>query len=140
VKLFLAEQKPLSVSRDGSPTDTSGTESEFPSFIYGRGDDFKERPLVTRRIDVPAALPLAEDLRDVAVENIELVGTTVEGVVRVRNLTFEKRLAVRFTLSKWQTTSEGTARYKESLPTPGLARTGWEWGRAAASLGRAKGG
>jgi hypothetical protein len=129
VKLFLAEQKPLSVSRDGSPTDTSGTESEIPSFIYGRGDDFKERPLVTRRIDVPAALPLAEDLRGVAVEDIELVGTTVEGVVRVRNLTFEKWLAVRFTLSKWQTTSEGTARYKESLPTPGLARTGWEWGR-----------
>jgi hypothetical protein len=78
---------------------------------------------------VPAALPLAEDLRDVAVENIKLVGTTVEGVVRVRNLTFEKWLAARFTLSKWQTTSEVTAWYKESLPTPGLARTGWEWGR-----------
>jgi len=50
--------------------------SQFPSFIYARGDDFKEWPLVMRRIDVPAALPLAEDLRDVAVENIELVGTT----------------------------------------------------------------
>src|SRR5216683_2439304 len=56
VKLFLAEQKPLAVSRDGSPTDTSGTESEFPSFIYGRSDGFKERPLVMHRIDVPAAL------------------------------------------------------------------------------------
>ena len=66
-----------------------------------------------RRVDVPTALPLAEDLRDVAVENIELVGTTVEGVVRVRNLAFEKWLAVRFTLDKWQTTSEVTARYKE---------------------------
>jgi hypothetical protein len=68
-----------------------------------------------RRIDVPAALPLAEDLRDVAVENIELVGTTVEGVVRVRNLAFEKWIAVRFTLDKWQTTSEAP-RGKESLP------------------------
>jgi hypothetical protein len=90
VKLFLAEQKPLAVSQDGSPTDTSGTQSGFPSFIYGHGDDFKELPLVMRRIDVPTALPLAEDLRDVAVENIELVGSTVEGVVRVRNLAFEK--------------------------------------------------
>jgi hypothetical protein len=81
VKLFLAEQKPLAVSRDGSLTDTSGTESEFPSFIYGRRDDFKEQPLVMRRIDVPAALPLAEDMRDVAVENIEVVGAAVEGVV-----------------------------------------------------------
>jgi hypothetical protein len=68
-----------------------------------------------RRIDVPAALPLDEDLRDVAVENSELVGSTVEGVVRVRNLPFEKWIAVRFTLYKWQTTSEVTARYKESL-------------------------
>jgi hypothetical protein len=42
------------------------------------------------RIDAPAALPLAEDLRDVAVEIIELVGSTVEGVVLVRNLAFEK--------------------------------------------------
>ena len=42
VKLLCAEQKPLPVSRDGSPTDTSGMESEFPSFIYSRGDDFKD--------------------------------------------------------------------------------------------------
>ena len=68
-----------------------------------------------RRVDVPTALPLAEDLRDVAVENI-LVGTTVEGVIRVRNLAFEKWISVRFTLDRWQTTSEVTARYKESLP------------------------
>ena len=116
VKLFLAEQKPLAVSRDGSPTDTSGTDSEFPPFIYARDDDLKDRPLVMHRIDVPRPLPLAEDTRDVVVESIDLVGTTVEGVVRVRNLAFEKWLAVRFTLDKWQTTSEVTARYKESLP------------------------
>jgi hypothetical protein len=116
VKLFLAEQKPLAVSRDGSPTDTSGTDSEFPPFIYARDDDLKERPLVMHRIDVPAAPPLATDSRDVAVENIDLVGTTVEGIVRVRNIAFEKWIAVRFTLDKWQTTSEVTARYKESFP------------------------
>ena len=115
VKLFLAEQKPLAVSRDGSPTDTSGTDSEFPSFIYGRDDDIKDRPLVMRKIDVPVSPPLAEDTRDVAVESIDLVGTTIEGVIRVRNIAFEKWTAVRFTLDKWQTTSEVTARYKESL-------------------------
>jgi hypothetical protein len=52
-----------------------------------------------RRIDVSTALPLSEDLRDVAVEDIELVGSMVEGV-RVRNLVFEKWIAVRFTLDK----------------------------------------
>ncbi len=63
-----------------------------------------------RRIDAPMALPLAKDTRDVAVKNIELVGSTVKGVVRVRNIAFEKCIAVRFTLDKWQTTSEVTAR------------------------------
>jgi Carbohydrate/starch-binding module (family 21) len=116
VKLFLAEQKPLAVSRDGSPTDTSGTDSEFPPFIYGPDDDLKERPLVMHRIDIPTVPPLAADSCDVAIENIDLVGTTVEGIVRVRNIAFEKWIAVRFTLDKWQTTSEVTARYKESSP------------------------
>ena len=115
VKLFLAKQKPLAVSRDGNPTDTSGTDSEFPPFIYHGPDDLEERPLVMHRIDVPTAPPLPEDTRDVAIENIDFVGTVVEGTVRVRNIAFEKRVAVRFTLDKWQTTSEVTARYKESL-------------------------
>ena len=116
IKLFLAEQKPLAVSRDGSPTDTSGTDSEFPPFIYARDDDLTERPLIMHRIDVPSAPPLATDSHDVAIENIDLVGTTVEGTVRARNIAFEKWIAVRFTLDKWQTTSEVTARYKESTP------------------------
>jgi hypothetical protein len=117
VKLFLAKQKPLAVSRDGITTDTSGTDSESPPSIYhGRDDDLKERPLVMHRIDVPMAPPLPEDdTRDVAVENIDLVGTVVEGTVCVRNIAFEKWIAVRFTFDKWQTISEVTGRYKESL-------------------------
>jgi hypothetical protein len=116
VKLFLAKQKPLAVSRDGNLTDTSGTESEVPPLIYAHSDDLKERPLVMHHIDVPTAPSLSEDTRDVVVENIDLVGTTIEGIVRVRNLAFEKWITVRFTLDKWQTISEVTARYKESLP------------------------
>jgi hypothetical protein len=115
VKLFLAEQKPLAVSR-WQPSRYVVGQSEFPLFIYGHSDDFKERPLVMRSIDVSAALILAEDMRDVAVENIELVRNTDEGVIRVCNIAFEKCIAARFTLEKWQTTSEVTARYKESLP------------------------
>lgn len=115
VKHFLAEQKPIAVSRDGSPTDTSGTDPEFPPFIYARDDDLTERTLVMHRVDVPAAPLLIDDTRNVVIESVDLVGTTIEGVVRVRNIAFEKWVAVRFTLDKWQTTSEVTARYKESL-------------------------
>lgn len=36
IKLFFAEQKPIAVSRDGTPTeDTSGTESEAPAPVRG---------------------------------------------------------------------------------------------------------
>ena len=116
VKLFVAKQKPLAVSREGHLTDTSGTDSEFPPYSYdGRGDDLKERPLVMHRIDVPTAPPRPDDTRDVTVENIDLSGTAVKGTVRVRNIAFEKCIAVRFTLDKWQTTSEVTARYMESI-------------------------
>jgi hypothetical protein len=44
----------------------------------------RPQPLVMRKIDVPASLLLAEDTHDIAVENIELVGTTVEGIIRAR--------------------------------------------------------
>jgi hypothetical protein len=115
VKHFLAEQKPIAVSRDGSPTDTSGTDPEFPPFIYGCDDDLTDRTLIMHRVDVPSVPLLADDKRDVVVESMDLVGTTIEGVVRVHNLAFQKWVAVRFTLDKWQTTSEVTARYKESL-------------------------
>ena len=116
VKLFLAKQKPVAVSRDGILTDTSGTDSDFPpSICHARDDDLKKRSLVMHRIDVPTVPPLPEETRDVAIENIDLVGTVVEGTVRVRNIAFEKRISVRFTLDKWQTTSEVTGRYQESL-------------------------
>jgi hypothetical protein len=72
-----------------------------PAHIYGRGDDFKEQVLIMPSLDVPVPLPLTEDMRDVAVENIELVGTTVEGVVRVPNVTYEKWIVVRFTIDNW---------------------------------------
>ncbi|KAI0657216.1 putative phosphatase regulatory subunit-domain-containing protein, partial [Cubamyces menziesii] len=112
VKLFLAEQKPLAISREGSPTDTSGTESDFPSSIYGSARD--DRKLTMRLMNKPAVPPAGADI---ALEDIVLApeGTALNGTVRVKNLAFEKWVAVRFTVDEWQTTSEVTARYSESL-------------------------
>ncbi|KZV70787.1 carbohydrate-binding module family 21 protein [Peniophora sp. CONT] len=110
VKLFLAEQKPLAVSRDGSPTDDFDTTDadEFPAFIYGK-DNGK---LVMQRVNFPETIA-ADSSADVALESVTLAADvqTVNGVVRVRNLAFEKWVAIRFTLDDWQTTSEVTARY-----------------------------
>ncbi|KIJ63325.1 carbohydrate-binding module family 21 protein [Hydnomerulius pinastri MD-312] len=113
VKLFLAEQKPLAVSRDGSPTtDTSGTD-DFPAFIYGDGSRG------TKQIKMLVPNMPSSPRKDGALALQELVLSqdqrTITGKVLVRNIAYEKWLAVRFTLDWWQTTSEVTARYKESI-------------------------
>ncbi|KAG7453136.1 uncharacterized protein BT62DRAFT_925676 [Guyanagaster necrorhizus] len=113
VKLFLAEQKPLAVSRDGSPTDdTSGTDSDFPPFIFGEPYSSKQR-LVMNVVNMP---PMVDYRADVAMDSLLLSadGLSIIGRVRARNLAFQKWLAVRFTFDAWHTTSEVTARYVES--------------------------
>ncbi|KAF8954957.1 putative phosphatase regulatory subunit-domain-containing protein, partial [Flammula alnicola] len=122
VKLFLAEQKPLAVSRDGSPTDdTSGTDSDFPRFIFddaaaaaGERSSSAKRRLVMQVANMPAR---RDPAADVALEELCLApdGASIQGKVRVRNLAFAKWIAVRFTFDSWQTTSEVTGRYVESL-------------------------
>lgn len=117
VKLFLAEQKPLAVSRDGSPTDdTSGTDSDFPSFIYGDEPDTRRarRKLVMRLINMA---PKFNPGADVALEDFYLNfdGTNILGKIRVRNIAYCKTITVRFTFDSWQTTSEVTGRYAESI-------------------------
>ncbi|KAF8553754.1 hypothetical protein OG21DRAFT_1485176 [Imleria badia] len=112
VKLFLAEQKPLAVSRDGSPTsDTSG--DEFPSFIYG--DSNRDNKHV--KMLLPNMPSSARKEENVVLQKLVLSQDqrTITGNVRVRNIAYEKWLAVRFTLDWWQTTSEVTARYEKSI-------------------------
>ncbi|KAK7037527.1 hypothetical protein VNI00_011019 [Paramarasmius palmivorus] len=108
VKLFLAEQKPLAVSRDGSPTDE--TDSDFPDFIYGSDD---KKNLTMKVVNMPSIINLNAD---VVLEEMKLIPetTSVVGQIRVRNLAYQKWVAVRFTFDDWQTTSEVTARYTES--------------------------
>lgn len=126
VKLFLAEQKPLAVSRDGSPTeDTSGTDTDFPSFIYG---DTRERKVTKNLVMQTTNMPsLINPNADVALEELKLSAdsSNIVGTVRVRNLDFQKWLAVRFTFDSWQTTSEVTAKYMESFDNGGFDRFGF---------------
>jgi Carbohydrate/starch-binding module (family 21) len=116
VKLFLAEQKPLAVSRDGSPTDTSGTDNEFPEFIYGHSSDEEKtrKNLVMQVTNMPKKRKIGAD---VALQELTLSSdsTSIYGRVKVKNIAFEKWLAVRFTFDWWQTTSEVTAKYVESI-------------------------
>lgn len=115
VKLFLSKQKPLAVSRDRDlATDTSGTESDLPSFIRGSPDDFAEKQIELQIRNMP---PTPSKDADVVLQGLTLSqhDKTITGRVRVRNIAFEKWIAARFTLDLWQTTSEVTAHYVESV-------------------------
>ena len=115
IKLFFAEQKPIAVSRDGSPTeDTSGTESEAPAPVRTvPPDDEKKRLLV---MDVLNMAQRSTMDVDVMLEDVTLSKeATLCGHVKVRNLAFQKSVAVRFTFDSWQTTSEVSAKYEQPL-------------------------
>lgn len=114
VKLFLAEQKPLAVSRDGSPTDdTSGTDSDFPSFIFGSDEKRERTRLIIRVVNMPSRINMNAD---VCLEETSVApgNNAILGRVRVRNIAFVKTVAIRFTFDSWQTTSEVVGHYHDS--------------------------
>ncbi|EPQ60100.1 hypothetical protein GLOTRDRAFT_134851 [Gloeophyllum trabeum ATCC 11539] len=81
-------------------------------------------PAVTSPIPRPSPSPYA----NIHLETVTLPRTrpyTLRGSVLVRNLSFEKAVAVRFTLDDWQTTSEVTCKHVVSLPSipPPFPRT-----------------
>lgn len=112
VKLFLAQQRPAAVSRNGSPGETTEEESEaFP---------FPAMTPISERVDLHLPnfpTPNNRDGRDVYVQSLILHHDTktLRGKIFVANLSFHKRVAVRFTLDDWQTVSETSAEYEQSI-------------------------
>lgn len=131
VKHFLAEQKPLAVSRDGSPTETSEGGEDYLSYRrngYSDGggrssEDEKVRKTLDLHLTNMPSRAALEEMKEkwegmhVRIESLTLAedGRAVRGVVLVRNLAFGKRVAARFTMDKWQTTSEVMAKYVSSV-------------------------
>lgn len=118
VKLFLAQQKPTAVSRDGSPVETeTEDDSEAVAFPF---------PPMTTSIPAQITLVLPDfnknmlpDLgnRDLCLESLEIAADckSLKGTALLRNLAFEKRLSVRFTFDDWQTVSEVTGEWQATL-------------------------
>ncbi|POW17894.1 hypothetical protein PSTT_00220 [Puccinia striiformis] len=133
VRHFLSQQRPIAVSRDGSPveTETEGEEEyPFPDMDSSGGRSGRSK-LVIELPNMPLNPSLGAD--KVCLKSIELApdGKNLKGTVLVENLSFEKRVAVRFTFDKWQTVSEVTADYISSqtmypnklLAPPGLSKS-----------------
>ncbi|KAH9819132.1 carbohydrate-binding module family 21 [Melampsora americana] len=115
VKHFLSQQRPAAVSRDGSPieTETEG-EEEFP-FPMTISKSRLVLELVNFPIDSDSNARM--NRAEVYLRWIELStdGKTLKGQVQVKNLSFEKLVAIRFTFDSWQTVSEVMAEYIESI-------------------------
>lgn len=139
IKVFRFKQRPAAISRSGSPEQTeTETEEEkdlFPFVSYnGKVSPNNGTPragtptilapelqppgeqLVLRLPNFPSSARLSID-KDVFLERIHLAEDlrSVRGTVRVRNLSFEKWVAVRFTLDNWITVNEVSAEHSESI-------------------------
>ncbi|CCM02744.1 uncharacterized protein FIBRA_04852 [Fibroporia radiculosa] len=136
VRVFSRSGKPASLSKP--PGDETETETEvevngnalglagqnaypFPSLTASAAG---ELPLYEidaspeRTSSVPVSNP--SPYANVHLETLALPRTrppALRGTVLVRNIAFEKRVAVRFTLDEWQTTSEVSCRHVVSLPS-----------------------
>ncbi|WWC66741.1 uncharacterized protein I206_100646 [Kwoniella pini CBS 10737] len=115
VKLFLHDQKPQVVSRDGSPTaDTTSEGDEFP-FPSSTDEEREVKKVLTVSLpNFPTSHPPDSELY---LESLFLEEDrkALKGVVVCANIAFQKWVAIRFTFDWWQTTSEVTATYKESI-------------------------
>ena len=117
VKLFQKEQRPSVVSRSGSPTGdyttSEGEEYPFPS-TDEEGDRRDRKELQIKLPNFPTSQPSDPEL---FLESLFLDDDrkSLRGVVQVKNISFQKWVAVRFTLDWWQTTSEVTATHKDSV-------------------------
>ncbi|GAA5978588.1 hypothetical protein JCM10908_004414 [Rhodotorula pacifica] len=118
VKHFIAQQRPAAVSRTGSPIETE-TEEEpeaypFPAMVQPQAGTVK---LVLPNFPTVTARAAAD--KDAWVDSLEMDkdGKNIKGTVRVKNLAFEKWVAIRFTLDHWRTVSEVSAEYLDSPPS-----------------------
>ncbi|KAJ1030077.1 hypothetical protein NDA16_000990 [Ustilago loliicola] len=139
IKIFKVKGRPQAVSREGSPEHTeteTEEERDYPWFGSRRGGgpgraagsrsptnhpttpDAVEvdEQLILRLPNFPSSAKLSFD-KDIFLERIYLSDDlrSVRGTVQVKNLSFEKWVAVRFTLDHWATVNEVSAEYSESI-------------------------
>ena len=115
VKLFLHDQKPQVVSRDGSPTVEHNT-SEGEEYPFPSTDDERDERKVLQ-IKLPNFPTSHAPDTDLYIESLFLDDErkALRGIIMCKNMSFQKWVAARFTLDWWQTTSEVTATHKDSV-------------------------
>jgi hypothetical protein len=145
VRVFRLKAKPASLSQGGDDTETE-TETEPSQFLIPeRGANSsglsRSAPLFVIDNWTPGAtstIPVGNPPPDANIhfESAAFVqpeapsAPHLTGTILVRNIAYEKQVAVRFTLDEWYTTIEVRARYVVSVPV-----LPWEKTYSSGSLG-----
>ena len=110
--------RPRAVSGGAEDTETENEGYESPSYLFSKtSDPFSIDIDSTQSSPVPSPDPTTG--ANVYLETIVFPRSrppTLRGSVLVKNVAFEKLVALRFTLDNWQTTSEVTCKFVCSLP------------------------
>ena len=129
IRVFNRTGKPASLSKppgEETETETEAESSSYPFPVLSTSPIASTASaMLLHEIDnsversSPVPKPNPSPYANVFLETLALPRTrppTLRGTVLVRNIAFEKVVAVRFTLDEWQTTSEVMCKHVVSLP------------------------
>ncbi|KAF9778241.1 putative phosphatase regulatory subunit-domain-containing protein [Thelephora terrestris] len=121
VRVYKLSGKPANISRpagDETETETEAEPSAFP-FPQSPPPHPVLSPLPMIDSDRSTCLPNSSNPNaNIYIESLSLPKcrpAAIHGFLLVRNVAFEKRVALRFTLDDWQTTSEVSCKHVSSL-------------------------
>ena len=124
VRVYKLTGKPANISRpagEETETETEAEPSAFP-FPHSPGPSPLSAQSLLPVIDHDQSTPLPNSSNpnaNIYIETLSLPRSrpaALYGSILVRNVSFEKQVALRFTLDDWQTTSEVSCKHSNSLP------------------------